>query len=55
MNRLALYLEANGVAPQMGVDGAEVEILESTELEMPESTTTRTEPEEPDDFCAMFL
>ena len=55
LNRLALYLEANGVAPQMGVDGAEVEILESTELEMPESTTTRTEPEEPDDSCAMFL
>ena len=55
LNRLAQYLEANGVVPQMEIDGAEVEILEPTEFEMPESTTTRTESEEPDDLCAMFL
>ena len=54
LSRLSQYLEANGVVPQMEVDGAEVEILEPTEYEMLE-TTTRTQPEEPDDFCAMFL
>ena len=53
LSRLAQYLEANGVVPQMEVDGAEVEILEPTEYEMLE--TTRTQHQEPDDFCAMFL
>ena len=58
MQRLAIYLEANGVTPQMEVDAErDVEILEPMDYEMPEvSRASRTEPEvEPDDVCAMFL
>ena len=59
MKRLAFYLEANGVTPQMEDVDAEhdVEILEPMDYEMPAASgASRMEPDmEPHDVCAMFL